>query len=72
MSILQLVACACGKHHRDRRRAWFDGKQFRSWCTGCGAPMFRDFDAWHVDRSPEARNLSAPADAEGIGSVEAA
>lgn len=33
--------------------------------------MFRDFDAWHVDRSPEARDLS-PADAEGIGNIEAA
>jgi hypothetical protein len=43
-----------GTHHRDRRRAWYDGPVIRSHCTGCGKPMVKDGHGWHLDAA-EAR-----------------
>jgi hypothetical protein len=54
MNLWQLPRCAFGRHHRDRRRAWYDSAVIRSYCTGCGKPMLKDQHGWH---------LAAPADA---------
>jgi hypothetical protein len=52
MNLLQPVYCLFGKHHRSRSRAWDDGSVYRSWCKGCGKPMIRDLDGWHLDLHP--------------------
>ncbi|NIJ20813.1 hypothetical protein FHS95_002505 [Sphingomonas naasensis] len=52
MNLLQLPRCALGLHHRDRRRAWYDGPIVRSHCTGCGKAMVKDFHGWHLDPGP--------------------
>ncbi|MBQ1500264.1 MAG: hypothetical protein IIZ38_18305 [Sphingomonas sp.] len=49
MRLLQPIYCLVGKHHRSRSRAWNDGTAFRSWCEGCGRPMIREFEGWHLD-----------------------
>jgi hypothetical protein len=48
MNVLQLLRCALGQHHRDRRLATHDGEYFRSVCTGCGRAMIRSHDGWHL------------------------
>lgn len=48
MNLLQLPRCLLGTHHRDRRRAWYDGPVVRSYCTGCGKPMVKDSHGWHL------------------------
>lgn len=48
MNLLQLPYCMLGTHHRDRRRAWYDGPVVRSHCTGCGKPMVKDGHGWHL------------------------
>lgn len=53
MGFLQPLYCLFGKHHRSRGRAWTDGNAYRSWCTGCGKPMVRGFDGWHLDDQGE-------------------
>lgn len=56
-NVLQLLRCQLGKHQRDRRAAWFDGSVWRSTCTGCGRPMYREFDGWHMsDEEPPRRS----------------
>ncbi|MEZ0244985.1 MAG: hypothetical protein ACAH11_16535 [Sphingomonas sp.] len=56
MKLLQLGACAFGKHQRDRRRVWHDGYDYRSYCGGCGKPMLRKTDRWHlIDAHPTPR-----------------
>lgn len=56
MNVLQLPRCLFGSHHRDRRRAWYDGPVVRSHCTGCGKPMFKDIHGWHIDGSASSKN----------------
>lgn len=48
MNLLQLPRCIFGQHHRDRRHARHDGWVVRSHCTGCGKPMVKDGDGWHL------------------------
>jgi len=48
MKLLQLAACAFGKHYRDRKRAWHDGQRVRSYCGGCGKPMIRELGGWRA------------------------
>ena len=54
MNMLQLLRCAFGTHHRDRRKAWHDGSDYRSVCTGCGCPMVRGFSGWRLANENEA------------------
>jgi hypothetical protein len=54
-NVLQPLRCRFGKHHRDRHAARFDGNVWHSSCVGCGRPMYRDFDGWHLsDEEPPA------------------
>ena len=59
MNILQLAACAFGKHRRDRKLAWHDGHRFRSYCSGCGKPMLRVGVKWRAiaEHPPESLAL---------------
>jgi hypothetical protein len=49
MKLLQLPRCLVGNHQRDRRYARYDGPVVRSHCTGCGKPMVKDGQGWHLD-----------------------
>jgi hypothetical protein len=54
MGFARFISCLFGRHRRDRRRVRHDGNDFRSFCSGCGAPMIRDDQrGWIVDREPE-------------------
>lgn len=48
MNLIQLAQCAFGKHHRDRRRARFNGDTYQSFCTGCGQPMEKAKAGWRI------------------------
>lgn len=61
MNMLQLFNCAFGKHHRDRRRARYDGNDLHSVCIGCGQPMIRDFTGWRLAGAGGERPRPAPA-----------
>jgi hypothetical protein len=59
MKLLQLARCLFGVHQRSRGRAWHDGSIVRSHCTGCGKPMRKDNQGWHLDEAaPEAQAAS--------------
>lgn len=66
MKILQLGACALGKHVRDRKRVWHDGVDYRTYCSGCSKPMLREADGWAVIAAhptpPPPRKSKAKAD----------
>jgi hypothetical protein len=50
MNLLQLLRCAAGKHHRDRRQVFHGPAQdYHSVCTGCGARMVRGAKGWTLD-----------------------
>ena len=50
MKLLQLGACALGKHRRDRKRVWHDGYDYRSYCRGCGIAMVSELEGWRPAR----------------------
>ena len=49
MNVWQRVRCVAGAHARERKRAHFDGEQFRSVCSGCGKPMVKAPSGWIVE-----------------------
>jgi len=52
------LACRMGKHRRSRSRAWHDAVTWRSYCSGCGQPMIKDYEHWR---------LLGPEDMEPVG-----
>lgn len=55
MNLLQRVQCMVGSHARDRKRAHFDGEQFRSVCSGCGRPMVKTPSGWAIELAAAVR-----------------
>lgn len=66
MNLWQRVQCVVGSHERDRKRAHFDGEQFRSICSGCGKPMVKTRAGWIVERAVAVQPPSA--NREGVSS----
>jgi len=53
------LACRLGRHRRSRSRAWHDAVTWRSYCSGCGQPMIKDYEHWRLLRPDEMQPVGA-------------